>query len=524
MKDADTLLKVLSARPIPLLAGAGMLLLAMLGLDVPQGLPDREIIASWPVATGRYVVAFGLHHLARSPFLWGTLLLAGLHLAARRVRRPEDRPRIGAVEAVGIVLVLAALGTSATVSHAPEQPDRTRLRVRMTAPDGRDAAQVVEEGSAYRLPTPRGDRTLLFGSAAMGPYAVESRPDGTLRVHLPSTGVQGTTSDLRVFARRPPAQAVPEGHSGAPWVVVATTLLLVGAGIGVLAAAVRRLPTAPAGSRLVVTTGAIVVALVTLVNPWSGPGTGWFPVGAGSGGGPVLHRMMVQGTADVAPWTAVLPARASLGAFQVVARLAGLLAVVSVVLLGLSGWTRQRRGRISNGLVMASGIAFALGGVVLLAHGLLRIPLAISPDDLGRSFAADLLPRLPASLSVLSATMNHGGPYTLTWWAGLIPGLGLVAFGSVLLFPGRPPRSNSTGTPSLMGPLLAVIIAALLRASAAFWFPGSAAAPAASASVALVAASLAALALLADGRHPGDARNATLLAIAASALPFVLLP
>lgn len=35
MKDADTLLKVLSARPIPLLAGAGMLLLAMLGLDVP---------------------------------------------------------------------------------------------------------------------------------------------------------------------------------------------------------------------------------------------------------------------------------------------------------------------------------------------------------------------------------------------------------------------------------------------------------------------------------------------------------
>ncbi len=524
MKEARTLLNVLSTRPTLLLAAVAMLGMAILALDVPQGPPDREIVAAWPVATGGYIVAFGMNHLARSPFLWGALLLAGLHLVARRVRNPKSPHRLGVPEAILALLLLAALAITAATVQPLDQPDRTRLRVQMAGADGRQTAQIVEEGAAYRLSATDGDRTLLFGSASTGPYAVESRPNGALRIHLPMQESPGTKPDLQVFARRPLAHPAPERPAQAPWGVLLTTLMMVVAASWLLVLATRNLLRTPPGERTGPLIGLVLIGLFVLANPWSGPGTGMFPLGAGTAGGSVLHRLVVQGNADVAPWTAVLPAQIHLESFRIMARIAAALGVLTVLVLGISTRRQARLPLPSKTLVLATGLVFSLAGLILLAHGLLRIPLPVAADELARNFATDLLPRIPARLSVLSATLTHGGPYTMTPWSGLLPGLGLAGFGVTLAALGHARTPTRKSASPQRPALLALVVAALLRAAVAWWFPGSLASPAAAAPVALVVACLGLLALAADDPRTGTDRGLGLVTFAAAALPFVLLP
>lgn len=525
MDDARTMLNVLSTRPVMMLAVLGLTVLAMLALDVPQGLPDREILATWPIAAGPYVAAFGLHHLGRSPFLWGALLLAALHLAARRVRDPAGLPRIGIPEAVAILLVLGGLAASGAVSQPSEQPDVTRLRVHMTGTDGREVAQVVEEGAAYDLPGAQGVRTLLFGSADLGPYAVESRPDGALRIHLALPPQPGASPDLRVSGRRPLAHPLPDAPVAAPWVSVAAALLMASAALWVLVLATRRVLRLPPERRPVALLGIAAVALLVLGNPWSGPATGVFPLTTGAAGGPVLHQFQVRGGVDVAAWAGVLPATASLSTFALVARVAAVVGALLLVALVPAAVGRGKRRQPPAFLVVASGVAFGLAGLLLAAHAAFRIPLPIAADDLANTFRDGLLPRIPASLSVLTASLSSGGPYTLSPLAGLLPGIGLLCLGTLLVLAGRVRSTLPAAPDGLRWALLALALTGVLRGALSLVFPDALAAPAATGPVALVSATLAVLALLA-ARTDADAPPAlaTLPAVAAAALPFVLAP
>lgn len=524
MEDARTILRVLSSRPTLGLAGGGLLILAMLGLDVPQGLPDREILASWPLASGPYVVAFGLHHLARSPFLWGALLLAALHLAAVRLRTPDARPRGGWTLAVAAPLLAAALVFAASDTQPPLQPDITRLTVHVMGADGRPASQPVEEGAAYRMPSRDGERTLLFGSASLGPYAVEARDDATPRIHLAMPAQDGAVSDMAVSARRPLAHPRVQRAPSPGWGNVLIALGAAVIGLWTLWQAARALRRRPQVERNVPLAGIVAAGLAVLVNPWFGPGSGLLPVSSGFAGQPVLFRLMTRDPSDVAAWAAWLPAGTHATALAVLAGIAAFLGLVTLIWLVAAQVRRVGPSGASAGLVAVTGVAFLACGALLLLHAVARVPLPLTTEALAASFQQDLLPRIAGRTAVLSYSLSHAGPYTIPLWAGLAPALGLVTIGALLFLAGRNRKPSNAPPVDWHRTLLLLTLAGLLRAGAAQWLGTSTASPAGVVPVALVAAGLAALGLFANRADRPDWALTPVFGVCAALLLLVLTP
>jgi hypothetical protein len=214
-----------------------------------------------------------------------------------------------------------------------------------------------------------------------------------------------------------------------------------------------------------------------------------------------------------------------MSSFALVARVAAVVGAVLLLALVPAALGRGSRRAPPAFLVVASGVAFGLAGLLLATHAAFRIPLPIAADDLANALGNGLLPRIPASLSVMTASLSSGGPYTLAPLSGLLPGVGLLALGSLLVVAGRVRTTLPAAPDGLRWALIVLALTGVLRGALALGFPDALAAPAATGPVALVSAMLAVLALL-SARLDADAPPALAAfpAIAAAALPFVLAP
>jgi hypothetical protein len=525
MKAPRTALPVLASPLVAAVAVLGLVALCMAALDVPQGLSDKAVVDSWSHGTGPFVALLGLAHLGRGLLPWSLVALLLLHGLASHLSEPGSR-RLplgipGAIASVLVVLSLAAFLWTGVQPASSDARDSTRLSIEPvldTAPGGN---QVVEEGAVYQLPGAGGSRVVSFGVLAAGPWAAERRADGTVVAHLPPIGSAAPTADVsfRVDARRPLAvpAATPLGDPALPVPVSAAIALLsaLAAAAALLLGAQGARSLAPA-ARQRVTAWVALALLAILANPFAGPGLGLVPLGSPGMGAPVLYALLARSPLDVSSWVGAFPAWVEL------APLAGVsLATTFALLLFLAiRAATPRQVALSRAAGLAAGALAIASGVLLLAYAAARLPLAVTFDGLVARFQQDLLPRLPASLSVLEAAPTHDGPYRVSMSFGLLACIGPLAAGVALVL-----SHASAGKP---GPVAwepaALILAALAlaRAASLFLAPGFLAIPAAAVPVSLVSAALAAASVVVRRRHPrGDVAALASLALAAT-LQFAL--
>ncbi len=495
----------------------------MAALDVPQGLPDPVVLESWSHGIGPFITLLGLNHLGRGLLPWALLGALASHAIAARLLTPAapskgDRWTISAC--VLLVVAAVAFGASGFLRAPLDIHDSTRLTIEPVlgaAPGGR---QVIEEGATYQLPAPTGPRVVAFGVNSLGPWAAERRSDGAVVAHLPvdEAGAASGGVSFRVDARRPLAVPIDSlGGFTLPMAVPAAASLL-----AALAAAALLILAALKGSalgdadRASALTWLAVAILGILVNPLAGPGRAEVPVGAGALGAPVLNAVLARTSFDVAAWVGSFPAMTVLAPLHVVLA-ATALALALVLLVRASAPRAVGTARIAG--MVAGGLALA-AGAMLLGYSLGRIPLPDTFADLSARFARDVLPRLPASLTVLEAAPTHDSPYALPLSWGLLASVGPLAAGLALF------ASLARKAPGKAFPFqpLAVVLAAvaLLRAASFTFAPGLVDAPPAAVPVAVASALLAAFAVVAARLHPDRQSAALAPALVAAALQLAL--
>lgn len=501
----------LASRAFFLLCLFGLVLVAALVIDVPQGLSDQEARSAYPLSLGPFLVLFGLHRAGHSLALWAVLVALALHAGALAVTRgPGSKaavrdgsavvPRSRSILPVALVLAaVAGLAWTGGMERPARIADPSRLRVRVADVPGGPTTQVVEEGATYEVPHADGARILLFGVASRGPYALERTQEGRLRVHLPGLADESLPSVLGVEARRP-AVVVPAGGPLGPikaprWIGLACAALAAFA-VAVLA---RRGPSLASGEwRTVSWTTASFLALLIL-NPLVGWGRSRTPLAATVGGEDVAWFASVAGPGDAAPWLASIPAEVVLPGPWWLTLLAG-----ATTLLLIATILSDRAGRkFPTGAMRAvagAGAGFAaLAGVAWLAHSLGRIPAVASGADLLRVFEGDVLPRVPMDLEVLREEVSSPGPYFVPMIVGFHAAV--VAFASAYLLSrtarGRTGKTGP-GMTTVRAATWTILAVAVVRslAAALFEVPGGVL------PVALLALFVAALAPVAARLHP----------------------
>lgn len=491
----------------------GLVLVAALVLDVPQGWSDQEVRSSYPLSVGPFLVLFGLHRAGHSFVLWAVLIALALHAGALVVTHrlgpkaalPEDSAAgLRSRSALGLSLALvlasvAGLAWTGGTQRPARAADLSRLRVRAADAPGGPTTQVVEEGALYEVPHADGARTLLFGTASRGPYALERTREGRLRVHLPGLADESRPSVLGVEARRP-AVGPPAGGASGPiaaprWFGLACAALAALA-VGVLA---RRGPSlAPGDWRTASWMTASFLALLIL-NPLIGWGRSRSPLAAASGGADVAWSAVVRGPGDVALWLAAIPAEVGLPGPWWLGLLAGAttLLLVTAVLAGRAGRA------FPSGAVRAiagagTGLA-SLVGLAWIAHSLGGVPAVASGAGLLRVFEGDVLPRIPMDVEVFREEVSSPGPYFVPAVVGLHAAV--VAFASAyLLFQTARGRTGRTGPgrTAVRAATWTILAVAGVRSLAATLFD----APGGVLPVALIALLVAALAPIAARLHP----------------------
>ncbi len=462
-----------------------LVIVAAFVLDVPQGWSDQEVRSSYPLSVGPFLVLFGLHRAGHSLALWAVVIALALHVGALAVTRRSGSkaavqdglaavPRSWWAFGLSVALVLASVAglvwTGGTQRLA-RTSDPSRLRVHVTDAPGGPTTQVVEEGATYEVPHADGVRTLLFGVASRGPYALERTREGRLRVHLPGLADESRPSVVGVEARRPAAGPPARGPFGpivAPrWFGLACAALAAFA-VGVLA---RRGPSLASGEwRTLSWMTAAFLALLVL-NPLIGWGRSRTPLAAALGGEDVTWSAVVAGPGDVAAWLALIPAEVVLDGPWWLNLLAGatMLVLVAAVLVGRAGRTFPS-GTLRAIAGAGAGLA-ALAGAAWLAHSLGRIPAVTSGADLLRVFEGDVLPRIPMDIEVLRAEVSSPGPY----FAPAIVGLhaAVVAFASAYLLSrtarGRTGRTGP-GMTAVRAATWTILAVAVVRSLAAALF------------------------------------------------------
>ncbi len=512
----------------PRFAAFVLLSLAALGvaaLDLPQGLPDREVLASWSHGTGPYVVLLGLHHLGGSLLAWVLVGALFLHAVAVHLAPGYQAPRHGPLAIAGITLIAFSVGgfaASGLLQAQPDIRDATRLSIEPvsdTAPGGR---QVVEEGATYRIPGTSGDRVVAFAVLGSGPWAAERRADGTTAAHLPApedASPPGAVS-FRVDARRPLAASahLPGAPSLPGWATSLASILAVLAAALVLVLVGGQVPSLDPARRASMVGWMVLSLLLVLFNPLSGPGIGRVPVGTGTPGMIVHDAVVARAPVDVAPWVGAFPSTTVLAPLQAVLASAA-LAMLVLLALRVAAPGSGRLHRLSGQVAGALAIA---GGVVLLAWALGRIPLPDTFADLSARFRHDLLTRLPVSLSVLDAAPTHAGPYSIPLASGLFLAIAPLSAGLALVLAHRTRPPRALPSPGFAVSLLAAL--ALLRALAIALSPSVASASAAAVPLAALSALLAASALAARHLHPALPSAFLAPAVLSSALQLAIAP
>jgi len=512
MNSAHTILRVLSSKVSLIAAGLILVAAALFAADLPQGGSSRDLLAIWPLASGPYVVLLSLHHLARSPLVWSAILLAILHMVAVRLVKPTKPAKIGITNVVLAIVTMAAMVFLALDHKSPPVVENTRLMVHLD--DG--AHQVVDEGSAYLLPSSQGQRTLLFGTADIGPYAVES--GSKLAIHLPLAN--GQAGDLAVSARRPVANDTPTPRTGPGLLPGLGTLIIGGLALWAIIATTRQQLLKPIPQRLGWLTGFVAVAVLVLANPWTTPGSGRFPVGEHVTGAPVIHHMIAKGALDVSSWNAWLPAFFNYHAVTIMAHIAALIGIVALALL--------LRDRVSGPSTIPAktaalaGFTFFAIGLLLVGHALLRIPLPVDELELQTIFITQVLPRIRADVSVSYTSLSHGGPYSLPVLSGLVPALGYLVIGLSMASAALRASAKPKKALELRTILILLVLAGLARSALAFWFGNTTTAPAAAQTIALIASCLAVFGLFA---YCDDAKAMpSWLAVTSAMLLVILVP
>lgn len=506
----------------------GLVIVAALVLDVPQGLSDQEVRSSYPLSVGPFLVLFGLHRAGHSLALWAVIIGLALHAGALVVtRRSGSKAAVQGGSAAGprsrsIVLSVALILASVTglawtggTQRPARAADPSRLRVRVTDAPGGPTTQVVEEGATYEVPHADGARTLLFGVASRGPYALERTREGRLRVHLSGLADESRPSVIGVEARRPaagPPAGGPFGPIVAPrWFGLACAALAAFA-VGVLA---RRGPSLASGEWRTASWMTASFLALLILNPLAGWGRSRTPLAATFGGEDVVWSAVVAGPGDTAPWLASIPAEIVLPGPWWLNLLAG-----ATTLLLITAVLTSRAGReFPSGTVRAvagagAGLA-ALAGVAWLVHSLGRIPPVASGADLLQVFEGDVLPRIPMDIEVLREEVSSPGPYFVPTIMGLHAAV--VAFASAYLLSrtarGRTGRTGP-GMTTVRAATWTILAVAVVRSLAAALFePAGGALP-----FALLALLVAALAPIVARLHPDWPASSLVTTLAAGVM------
>jgi hypothetical protein len=523
MKAHRNTLDVLASPIVPALAIIGLVALCMAALDVPQGLADKDVIESWSHGSAGFVSLLGLHHLGSALLPWVLLALVAIHgVAVKLTRAASPKVPLGFADLAASVLLLLALVAfilTGLSSAPPEIRDPTRLTIEPVidaAPGGR---QVVEEGAVYQLPGSDGQRLVAFGVLSTGPWAAERQADGKVRAHLPPNGDAKPASPVsfRVDSRRPLAIPAPSILAGLPsWIpAIFNILASLAAAAALLLAVFYARFQADDDSRKLSAWLALVV-LIVLANPLAGPGLGLVPAGSGNTGAPVLYAALARTPLDVSTWVGAIPALVSLEPFK-----SASLATTIAILLFVSAYAAGPRfAGLSRLVGLAAGALAISGGAILLGYTVGHLPLAETFDSLSARFQQDILPRLPASLTVLEAAPTHDGPYRIPLSFGLLASIGpLVAGSSIILSLRRGTRPRM----ALLEPL-AILLAtlAVLRAAAFFLAADPLTTPNAAVPICLISAILAASSVLARRVNVSGKAASIALLITAAVLQFAL--
>lgn len=429
--------RLLASPSFFLIVLAGFVLIAVLTLGVPQGWSDSEVLSSYPLSMGPFIVLFGLHRIGGAIPLWAVVVALFLHLGAlltvRRTRPDQDSRRIPFSSPVlllsaSLVLVsLFGLVGSSSLGRTSGVSDTTRLRVRVAdAPFGAKT-QVVEEGALYEVPGPVGPRTILFGVVSRGPFALEQASDGSLRVHLPGSLDESRPRILSVEARRPQVQSASSGllPFPPPWL---------GFGCVVFAAvtvvtAIRRALALPGRTPHQVTWSLAAILALLVFNPLAGPGRARTPLEAALGSGEVAWTPLVRTPLDVSAWLSFFPAETVVPAVWWANLLAAITAAFFVIAT-LSIPEDRSPGRIPRVLAGVVSGATILSGLAWLVHSAGRIPVLASASDLLGVFETEVLPRIPSEIEVLALNVTHPGPYfvPIQWGVAAVLTSGVCAW------------------------------------------------------------------------------------------------
>ena len=526
MDGHSTAVRVLASGRFFCLTLAGLALTALVAMDVPQGVTDSAIIATYPLASGRFIALFGFNHLGSSLAVWFWVLIMVLHGAAVLVHgqpsggKPpgnEDRAlRLPAwsTALAGMLGLFALLGlmTTGLEKADPRVADTTRLAVSVMDTPGSPTRQVVEEGASYQVPDIQGERTLTFGAAGQGPYALEKDRQGTLTAHLPLVNGDDP-STLKVASRRPsalsgagiPGGGLPKGLARS--LALAAPFLVLFAGVHVL---IRNRWNQGPHRAWPMMTLLVCAALLTAGPFWNVAGAP-LPL-SGEAGADLSYALRVVTPTDVAPWEALVPVSERLHAPYYLGMASALAAFLAFAVLPRSlPW--EGTGRVLTGI--AAGTTF-LSGAVLLAAALARITVGASPVDMEARFLESVLPRIDMATSVLGSSLTVPGPYAVSLFHGMSAGLALTALGVLLLEATRTrPRRVRPKHRTLLISLVALLLFAGLRAAALTFSADPR--PLGATPFALVAALAAALPFVMARLHPGwEAGLWTCVVIAAS--------
>lgn len=476
MDGHSATVRILASGRFLTLALAGLALTALAAIDVPQGVTDGEIIATYPLASGRFIALFGLNQLGSSLTAWFWVLLMVLHGAAVMVqgqpagaKTPGSEDRTPLLPAwstalAGILGIVALAGLLATGFDRadPRVADTTRLAVSVLDTPEAPTRQVVEEGASYQVPGADGERTLTFGAARQGPYALEKGPQGDLTAHLP-VGEGDGPSTMTVASRRPSAlsggnitgRGLPGGLARS--LALAAPFLVLFAG----AQALRRTRWNQGPHRSWPLVTLLISAAVLMASPFWNIAHAPLPL-AGEGGSSLSYGLRVMTPTDVAPWEALVPVTEQLPLTGTLGLVSALAALLAFALLSRSlPW--EGAGRV---LTSVSAGASLIAGAVGVTYALARITLVASPADMEARFLETVLPRIDMATSVLGSNLTAPGPYPVSLVHGLAAGLAMMALGGLLLESTRSrPRGSPPGERALVPSLVILLVFAAARAA-----------------------------------------------------------
>lgn len=458
------MIRIFASRRFFVTALTGLVLVAVVAMDVPQGVTDRETVSTYPLSMGPYVALFGLNQMGSSLLVWFWILLMALHavavfLAGRVSGAAPTKVWSRVPSLIAAVLALAGLLVTGLGDTDPRTADTTRLSVMVSDTRGGQATQIVEEGASYQVPAGKDHRTLSFGVGPQGPYAFEKTAAGLLRAHLPVAQGDGP-SDISVHARRPRALSASTAPTirFAPALDRVLDLAVPFFAFAVLALALRRTRNDRKRQSSWALIAFLLFGILLAANPLWGPGSSWFSTVTGDGK-QAWFSVLTATASDAAPWTAHLPAMTPLAPARLLVGFGAVFAVLAILFLLM--------GKTGIGGLVSRGAGFLLigAGITDVAYALGRIPVVKTAAELHSVFRESILPRIDMTCSVLGVDLSGPGPFTISVTEGLSAGLALMAVGLVLSGIPRPePRPGDPLDRRLTAVLTGLLCIAALRA------------------------------------------------------------